>query len=211
MLARGDADAALTTAPLNFDGEFEFGGQEHFYLETHAVWAEAGEDGSVLVNSSTQHPSEIQAIVAEGKAACGPPQGRRPGPAHGRRLRRQGNARQCVRGADGAGVGEDRPAGAHPARSRPRHEADGQAAPFSCEVLRGPRPRRHVAWGKGVTLVSDGGWSLDSVAGDPRPGAVPSGQRLLHPGGPAQRPGFRREDQRHFCIRRSVASAVRKA
>jgi len=64
-LARGDAAAALAAAPSRFDGELEFGGQEHFYLETQAAWAEAGEDGSITVNSSTQHPSEIQAIVSE--------------------------------------------------------------------------------------------------------------------------------------------------
>ena len=61
----GDAQAALLAAPLTFEGEFEFGGQEHLYLETHAAWAEAGEEGSVIVHSSTQHPSEIQAIVSE--------------------------------------------------------------------------------------------------------------------------------------------------
>ena len=64
-LTRGDAAAALAAAPARIEGEFEFGGQEHFYLETHAAWAEAGEDDTVLINSSTQHPSEIQAIVAE--------------------------------------------------------------------------------------------------------------------------------------------------
>jgi xanthine dehydrogenase molybdopterin-binding subunit B len=64
-LARGDAGAALAKAPLRLEGEFSFGGQEHFYLETQAAWAEAGEGGSVFVSSSTQHPSEIQAIVAE--------------------------------------------------------------------------------------------------------------------------------------------------
>src|SRR5262245_54946993 len=40
------------------------GGQEHFYLETHAAWAERGDDGDVFVCSSTQHPSEIQACVS---------------------------------------------------------------------------------------------------------------------------------------------------
>ncbi len=64
-LRRGDVATALAAAPEKLEGEFEFGGQEHFYLETHAVWAEAGEEGTVLLNSSTQHPSEIQAIVAE--------------------------------------------------------------------------------------------------------------------------------------------------
>lgn len=46
------------------EGEFEFGGQEHFYLETQAAWAERGEDGSMFVVSSTQHPSEVQQIVS---------------------------------------------------------------------------------------------------------------------------------------------------
>ena len=64
-LVRGDVSAALAAAPYSLEGEFEFGGQEHFYLETQAAWAEAGEDGTMLVHSSTQHPTEIQNIVAE--------------------------------------------------------------------------------------------------------------------------------------------------
>jgi xanthine dehydrogenase large subunit len=49
-LTRGDCAATLAMAPERVDGEFTFGGQEHFYLETHAAWAEAGEDGAVTVN-----------------------------------------------------------------------------------------------------------------------------------------------------------------
>ena len=64
-MRRGDSAAALATAPQRLSGEFQFGGQEHFYLETHAAWAEWGDDGDVFISSSTQHPSEIQAIVAE--------------------------------------------------------------------------------------------------------------------------------------------------
>ncbi len=64
-LARGDVASALTRAPMRMEGEFSFGGQEHFYLETQAAWAEAGEAGSIFVSSSTQHPTEIQAIVAD--------------------------------------------------------------------------------------------------------------------------------------------------
>ncbi len=64
-LTRGDCAAALAAAPLKLEGGFAYGGQEHFYLETQAAWAEPGEDGTITVNSSTQHPSEIQAIVAE--------------------------------------------------------------------------------------------------------------------------------------------------
>jgi xanthine dehydrogenase molybdopterin binding subunit/xanthine dehydrogenase small subunit len=64
FMRRGEADKALATAPITLEGEFELGGQEHFYLETHAAWAEPGEDGSVRVTSSTQHPSEVQTVIA---------------------------------------------------------------------------------------------------------------------------------------------------
>ena len=64
FIRRGDCDQALKAAPLTLEGSFELGGQEHFYLETQAAWAEHGEDGSMLVVSSTQHPSEVQNAVA---------------------------------------------------------------------------------------------------------------------------------------------------
>ena len=64
FIRRGNCDDALAHAPSTLEGEFELGGQEHFYLETQAAWAERGEDGSMLVVSSTQHPSEVQAVVA---------------------------------------------------------------------------------------------------------------------------------------------------
>ena len=63
-IARGDVDSALATAPLKFEDEISFGGQDHFYLETNASWAERGEDGTIFISSSTQHPSEVQHIVA---------------------------------------------------------------------------------------------------------------------------------------------------
>jgi xanthine dehydrogenase molybdopterin binding subunit/xanthine dehydrogenase small subunit len=63
-MRRGDIAQALEEAPLRFDGEFEMAGQEHFYLESHAARAVAGEDGTMFVWSSTQHPSEIQFVVA---------------------------------------------------------------------------------------------------------------------------------------------------
>jgi len=64
FIRRGNCDEALAVAPLTLAGEFELEGQEHFYLETHAAWAERGEDGSMLVASSTQHPSEVQQVIA---------------------------------------------------------------------------------------------------------------------------------------------------
>jgi xanthine dehydrogenase large subunit len=46
------------------------GGQDHFYLEGQVALAVPGEDGDLLVWSSTQHPSEVQHLIASvlGKA-----------------------------------------------------------------------------------------------------------------------------------------------
>jgi xanthine dehydrogenase large subunit len=63
-LKRGDAEAALTAAPRRLKGEMRIGGQEHFYLESHIALSIPGEDDEVSVWSSTQHPSEIQHMVA---------------------------------------------------------------------------------------------------------------------------------------------------
>jgi len=64
VIARGDADAAILASPHRVAGALDIGGQEHFYLEAQASWAERGDDGDVFVCSSSQHPSEIQAVVA---------------------------------------------------------------------------------------------------------------------------------------------------
>jgi xanthine dehydrogenase large subunit len=63
-LTRGDVQAGLAQAAHIFSGEFECGGQEHFYLETNAALAHIDEAGQMFVQSSTQHPSETQEIVA---------------------------------------------------------------------------------------------------------------------------------------------------
>ena len=63
-LARGDLAAAMAAAPRRLSGRVTIGGQDHFYLETHIALAIPGEDGDVLVHSSTQHPSEVQHMVA---------------------------------------------------------------------------------------------------------------------------------------------------
>lgn len=65
VIARGEPDAALASAHLRLEGELESPAQEHFYLETQAALAVPEEDGCVKVYSSTQHPSEVQAKVAE--------------------------------------------------------------------------------------------------------------------------------------------------
>lgn len=65
FMRRGDWRKAVENSEHTLDGILEIGGQEHFYLETHAAWAEIDGDGNVFVSSSTQHPSEIQTIVSE--------------------------------------------------------------------------------------------------------------------------------------------------
>ncbi|MEO7935200.1 MAG: xanthine dehydrogenase molybdopterin binding subunit [Dokdonella sp.] len=61
---RGDADAGMSNAAYRLRGELEVGGQDHFYLETQASWAQIDSEGLVQVTSSTQHPTETQVIVA---------------------------------------------------------------------------------------------------------------------------------------------------
>ncbi len=63
-MARGDADAAIAAAPHRLTGALAIGGQDHFYLEGQAALATPGEDGGVHVWSSTQHPSEVQHLIA---------------------------------------------------------------------------------------------------------------------------------------------------
>ena len=63
-IRRGQIGEALADSPLTLTGVFELQGQEHFYLETQAAWAQPGEDGAMFVSSSTQHPSEVQALVS---------------------------------------------------------------------------------------------------------------------------------------------------
>jgi xanthine dehydrogenase large subunit len=64
LMQRGDAAAAIAAAPHRLTGTATAGGQDHFYLETQIALAEPGEDGTYHVISSTQHPTEVQHIVA---------------------------------------------------------------------------------------------------------------------------------------------------
>jgi xanthine dehydrogenase large subunit len=64
-IATGDCDERLAAAPHRLGGELRIGGQEQFYLESQAALAYPGEDGQMVVHSSTQNPSEIQSVVAE--------------------------------------------------------------------------------------------------------------------------------------------------
>lgn len=61
---KGDVDAALAHATHVIEGRIEMGGQEHFYLEGQAALVLPQEGGDMVVQCSTQHPSEIQHKVA---------------------------------------------------------------------------------------------------------------------------------------------------
>jgi xanthine dehydrogenase large subunit len=157
-LARGDM-AALASSPLRFEGELVIGGQEHFYLETQAAIAWLDTTGGVAVESSTQHPSETQEIVArvlgiakhQVTAAC-----LRMGGAFGGK-EVQANAWAAV-AALGAWKTQ------RPVRVRLTRALDmmltGKRHPFLARYAAGfgtdGRLRAVRMW-----LYSDGGWSLD--------------------------------------------------
>jgi xanthine dehydrogenase large subunit len=159
VVARGDADAGLARSARVFSGEFEFSGQEHFYLETHCALASVDEAGQVFVQSSTQHPSETQEIVA-----------------HVLGLRSHEVTVQCLRMGGGFGGKEMQPHGfaaiaalgavltGRPVRLRLNRTQD--------LTMSGKRHGFHAAWQAGfddeghllaldATLTADGGWSLD--------------------------------------------------
>jgi xanthine dehydrogenase large subunit len=64
-ILRGDPDSALKAAPHRLSAAFSVGGQEHFYLEGQVAFVLPGEDGDLVVHSSTQHPTEVQHVCAQ--------------------------------------------------------------------------------------------------------------------------------------------------
>ena len=67
-LLKGDPDTVLASADKVIVGGLQIGGQEHVYLEGQASVALPNEDRSLQIHCSTQHPSEVQKLVAE---VCG--------------------------------------------------------------------------------------------------------------------------------------------
>jgi len=60
---KGDCPAALAASPQRLEGTMRIGGQEHFYLEGQVSLAVPGED-EVTIYTSSQHPSEVQHLIA---------------------------------------------------------------------------------------------------------------------------------------------------
>ncbi|MBM7503950.1 xanthine dehydrogenase molybdopterin binding subunit [Agromyces aurantiacus] len=156
---RGDAQAALAGAPHVFEGVSEVNGQEHFYLETHASLAHVDSEGQVFVESSTQHPSETQEIVAH---VLGVPNHRVTvqslrlgGGFGGKEMQPHGFAAIAALGATLTG---------RPVRVRLTRTQD--------LTMTGKRHPFHATWRAGfdeegrilaleATLTSNGGWCLD--------------------------------------------------
>ncbi|QIP83186.1 xanthine dehydrogenase molybdopterin binding subunit [Streptomyces sp. Tu 2975] len=159
VMLTGDVDAGFADSAHVFTGEFQFSDQEHFYLETHAALAHVDEGEQVFVQSSTQHPSETQEIVA-----------------HVLGLHSHEVTVQCLRMGGGFGGKEMQPHGfaavaalgakltGRPVRVRLNRTQD--------LTMSGKRHGFHAEWKIGfdadgriqaldATLTADGGWSLD--------------------------------------------------
>ncbi|MFB0631933.1 xanthine dehydrogenase molybdopterin binding subunit [Streptomyces sp. AB3(2024)] len=159
LMVAGDIDAGFADSAHVFTGEFQFSDQEHFYLETHAALAHVDEAGQLFIQSSTQHPSETQEIVA-----------------HVLGLHSHEVTVQCLRMGGGFGGKEMQPHGfaaiaalgakltGRPVRVRLNRTQD--------LTMSGKRHGFHATWKIGfdadghiqaldATLTGDGGWSLD--------------------------------------------------
>ena len=60
----GEPQAKLDDSPRRMQGEFYIGGQEQFYLEGQVSYAIPKEDDCIYLYCSTQHPTEMQHVVA---------------------------------------------------------------------------------------------------------------------------------------------------
>ena len=63
-IVRGKPDQTIAGAANQLHGRIRVGGQDHFYLEGQVSLACPREDGAMLVYASTQHPTEVQHLVA---------------------------------------------------------------------------------------------------------------------------------------------------
>ena len=157
-IADGDI-GAIDASPTRIKGELRIGGQEHFYLETQATIAWIDESGYIALQSSTQHPSETQEVVAR---VLGVP--------------RNHVTVECLRmgGAFGGKEVQANPYAAiaalgawktnRPVRVRLTRELDiaitGKRHPYLARYDAGLASDGRLN-GVRIELFSDGGWSLD--------------------------------------------------
>ncbi len=65
VMQSGEPEEAIAGATHKLSGKGYMGGQEHFYLEGQISLALPTEDDGIHVHASSQHPAEIQKLVAE--------------------------------------------------------------------------------------------------------------------------------------------------
>jgi xanthine dehydrogenase molybdopterin binding subunit len=65
IMKHGNIAQGFAKSEHILEGTVESGAQEHWYLETQVAAAQPGEYNEFKVYSSTQHPSETQALIAE--------------------------------------------------------------------------------------------------------------------------------------------------
>jgi len=63
-VTRGDAAEWIRSAPHRLHGTARAGGQDHFYLEGQIALAVPRERGGMQIYTSTQHPGEVQQMIA---------------------------------------------------------------------------------------------------------------------------------------------------
>ena len=64
-IKKGSPETAMAAAQHRLKGRITMQGQDHFYLESQACIVYPKEDGQLEIHSSSQHPSEVQHMVAE--------------------------------------------------------------------------------------------------------------------------------------------------
>ena len=65
QIERGDIDKAFASAPYQRRGHIVIHGADHFYLESQAALAYPKENSQIEIHSSSQHPTEVQHVVAD--------------------------------------------------------------------------------------------------------------------------------------------------
>jgi xanthine dehydrogenase large subunit len=65
FMRRGDFNQSYQQGAVQIEGEMIIGGQEHMYLEGQVSMAIPEEEDRMLVYTSSQHPSEVQKLIAE--------------------------------------------------------------------------------------------------------------------------------------------------
>jgi xanthine dehydrogenase large subunit len=158
-IVRGDAPGMLAHAPHRLHGTLVIGGQDHFYLEGQVCAAIPQEDGTMRVHSSTQHPTEVQHLVA-----------------HALNLGSKDVAVECRRMGGGFGGKESQPAlfacAAAILAARTGRAVKLRADRDADMTMTGKRHDFHVEWDVGfeadgritalrVTLASRCGYSAD--------------------------------------------------